>query len=136
MRSVDAVLSRSKTVQTTLFAVGRGAVLLALLVAGLWGLALMERVRRILAAMQQVASGDFDVEVPEKGHDEIAAIARSLVHMIRKLRGAQAELQSSAAHEREGRPRGKATWPTAALQPSVNGFEFAGPHHPGAKWRR
>lgn len=125
LRSVDAVLSRSKTVQTTLFAVGRGAVLLALLVAGLWGLALMERVRRILAAMQQVASGDFDVEVPEKGHDEIAAIARSLVHMIRKLRGAQAELQSSAAHEREAALAAKLRGQLLPLQPSVNGFEFA-----------
>lgn len=125
LRSLDAVLERSKTVQTTLFAVGRGAVLLALLVAGLWGFALMGRVRRILAAMHQVAGGDFDVDVPEHGRDEVAAIARSLVHMIRKLRGAQAELQSSAAHEREAALAAKLRGQLLPLQPSVNGFEFA-----------
>jgi sigma-B regulation protein RsbU (phosphoserine phosphatase) len=125
LRSLDAVFERSRSVQTTLFAVGRGAVLLALLCSGLLGFALMGRVQRILHAMQQAAGGDFDVDLPRNGHDEITALARGLDHMIRKLRGAQAELQSSAAHDREAALAAKLRGQLLPLQPSINGFEFA-----------
>jgi len=125
LRSLDAVFERSRSVQTTLFAVGRGAVLLALLCSGLLGFALMKRVQRILHAMQQAAGGDFDVDLPRGGHDEITAIARGLDHMIRKLRGAQAELRSSAAHDREAALAAKLRGQLLPLQPAINGFEFA-----------
>ena len=125
LRSIDGVIDRARSVQTTLFAVGRGAVLLALLCSGLLGFALMGRVRRLLAAMQQAAGGNFDVELPLDGHDELTAIARGLDQMIRKLRGAQAELQSSAAHDREASLAAKLRGQLLPLHPSMSGFEFS-----------
>lgn len=125
LRSIDAVLERSRSVQTTLFAVGRGAVLLALLTSALLGFVLMRRVQRILQAMQQAAGGDFDIELPLHGHDEISAIATGLAHMLSRLRGAQAELQTSAAHDREAALAAKLRGQLLPLQPSINGFEFA-----------
>ncbi len=125
LRSLDGVIERAKTVQTTLFAVGRGAILLALLISGLWGLLLMGRVRRLLTAMQQVAGGHFDVDLPHGGNDELTAVAHGLEQMIRKLRGTQDELQSTAAHEREAALAARLRSQLLPLHPSMSGFEFS-----------
>jgi serine phosphatase RsbU (regulator of sigma subunit) len=75
--------------------------------------------------MQQVAGGHFDVDLPHGGSDELTAVANGLDQMIRKLRGTQDELQSTAAHEREASLAARLRSQLLPLHPSMSGFEFS-----------
>ena len=67
-------------------------VLLFLLIVGYFLRAAVAPIRRVAAATQQVAAGDFGVEVPERGAGEVGQLASAFNEMSRSLAGHQREL--------------------------------------------
>ena len=67
-------------------------VLLFLGIVGYFLRAAVAPIRRVAAATQQVAAGDFGVEVPERGAGEVGQLAATFNEMSRSLAGHQREL--------------------------------------------
>jgi signal transduction histidine kinase len=88
---LTVAVSRSGMVQTQqhiraiAYGVAAGGILLAIL-ASLWIAARISRpIERLAHAAEEVATGNWDAHVPERGHDEISVLARSFNHMTSEL---------------------------------------------------
>ncbi|MFZ0304162.1 MAG: ATP-binding protein [Terracidiphilus sp.] len=84
-------LSRSGMVQaqqhirTIAYGVAAGGILLAI-VFSLWIAARVSRpIEQLARAAGEVAAGNWDVHVPERGRDEVSVLARSFNHMTEQL---------------------------------------------------
>ena len=62
---------------------------------------LQSQIQRLLKAAQQMAQGDFGVEVPTEGSDEFAELGMQFNEMARQLEGRLAELQLERKRLRE-----------------------------------
>ena len=80
-----------------------GIALAAALLAGFFAArATSQRLRRLERAAQQVAEGDFDVEIPVDSSDEVGELARTFNEMQRRLANldnARKEFIANASHE-------------------------------------
>lgn len=67
------------------YGVASGGILLAI-VFSLWITARVSRpIEQLARAAEDVADGNWETRVPERGHDEVAALARSFNHMTAQL---------------------------------------------------
>jgi nitrogen fixation/metabolism regulation signal transduction histidine kinase len=69
------------------------AVVAALVIALVVGRRTTTRLRRLRAAMAEVAAGNLDVRLRPAGHDEIADLARGFNHMADRIVESQARVQ-------------------------------------------
>ena len=82
-------------IRSIAYAVAGGGILLAI-VFSLWITARVSRpIEQLAHAAQEIASGNWEVEVPERGHDEVAALACSFNHMTDQLRSQRERLVQS-----------------------------------------
>jgi two-component system nitrogen regulation sensor histidine kinase NtrY len=82
-------------IRSIAYAVAGGGILLAI-VFSLWITARVSRpIEELAHAAQEIASGNWDVEVPERGHDEVTALACSFNHMTGQLRSQRERLVQS-----------------------------------------
>jgi signal transduction histidine kinase len=91
MAVLVVALSRSGMVQaqqhirTIAYGVAAGGILLAI-VFSLWIAARVSRpIEQLARAAGEVAAGNWDVHVPERGHDEVSVLAQSFNHMTEQL---------------------------------------------------
>jgi two-component system, NtrC family, nitrogen regulation sensor histidine kinase NtrY len=67
------------------YGVAAGGILLAI-VFSLWIAARVSRpIEQLARAAGEVAAGNWDVHVPERGHDEVSVLAQSFNHMTQQL---------------------------------------------------
>lgn len=52
------------------------------------------KIKKLSRATEKVAKGDFDVQIPHKGHDEIDQLAANFNHMVRKLKQSNEEVKA------------------------------------------
>ncbi|SRR5581483_7139004 len=81
-----------------------GAIALAAALAAGWfaARAHSQRLRRLEAAAQKVAEGDFSTPIPDEGADEVGQLARTFDEMqarLRRLDSARREFIANASHE-------------------------------------
>jgi two-component system nitrogen regulation sensor histidine kinase NtrY len=82
-------------IRSIAYAVAGGGILLAI-VFSLWITARVSRpIEELAHAAQEIASGNWEVEVPERGHDEVTALACSFNHMTEQLRSQRERLVQS-----------------------------------------
>ena len=82
-------------IRSIAYAVAGSGILLAI-VFSLWITARVSRpIEELAHAAQEIASGNWEVEVPERGHDEVTALARSFNHMTEQLRSQRERLVQS-----------------------------------------
>ena len=82
-------------IRSIAYVVAGGGILLAI-VFSLWITARVSRpIEELAHAAQEIASGNWDVEVPERGHDEVTALACSFNHMSEQLRSQRERLVQS-----------------------------------------
>ncbi len=82
-------------IRSIAYAVAGGGILLAI-VFSLWITARVSRpIEELAHAAQEIASGNWEVEVPERGHDEVTALACSFNHMTGQLRSQRERLVQS-----------------------------------------
>jgi len=82
-------------IRSIAYAVAGGGILLAI-VFSLWITARVSRpIEELAHAAQEIASGNWEVEVPERGHDEVTALACSFNHMTDQLRSQRERLVQS-----------------------------------------
>jgi signal transduction histidine kinase len=91
MAVLVVALSRSGMVQAQqhiraiAYGVAAGGILLAI-VFSLWIAARVSRpIEQLARAAGEVAAGNWDVHVPERGHDEVSVLAQSFNHMTQQL---------------------------------------------------
>lgn len=89
LRSLGAELAGYRRLQRTLLAVAGGGLLLALLASLLVARQIAAPVRALAAATRRVAEGEYAVEVPAGGSDEIGQLAGAFRHMLEELRAKQ-----------------------------------------------
>ena len=91
-------LASRRTVQNML--VGMGTILIlggiSLFVAFQIGHRIVEPVRLLGKAADQVANDDFSIQLPEEGHFELARTSRAFNHMVRSLNEARTKLLDQA----------------------------------------
>jgi serine/threonine-protein kinase len=105
-------------------------VALALVSAGLLGRQIASPVRRLVEATHRVQDGDYAVEIPAGGRDEIGALARAFQALVSDLREKQALVEYITAAS-----GGAATQPLAAARTEVRQAAVGrrtGPIEPGA----
>jgi nitrogen fixation/metabolism regulation signal transduction histidine kinase len=72
-------------IRTIAYGVASGGILLAIIFS-LWITARVSRpIEQLARAAEDVADGNWETRVPERGHDEVAALARSFNHMTAQL---------------------------------------------------
>jgi signal transduction histidine kinase len=82
-------------IRSIAYAVAGVGILLAI-VFSLWITARVSRpIEQLAHAAQEIASGNWEVEVPERGHDEVTALASSFNHMTDQLRSQRERLVQS-----------------------------------------
>ncbi len=82
-------------IRSIAYAVAGCGILLAI-VFSLWITARVSRpIEELAHAAQEIASGNWEVEVPERGHDEVTALACSFNHMTGQLRSQRERLVQS-----------------------------------------
>jgi two-component system, NtrC family, nitrogen regulation sensor histidine kinase NtrY len=91
MAVLVVALSRSGMVQAQqhiraiAYGVAAGGILLAIAFS-LWIAARVSRpIEQLARAAEEVAAGNWDVHVPERGHDEVSVLAQSFNHMTQQL---------------------------------------------------
>lgn len=52
------------------------------------------KIKKLSRATEKVAKGDFDVQIPHTGHDEIDQLADNFNHMVRKLKQSNEEVKA------------------------------------------
>ena len=83
--SRSGMVQAQQQIRAIAYGVASGGILLAI-VFSLWIAARVSRPMEQLArAAEEVASGSWDTQVPERGRDEVAVLARSFNHMTEQL---------------------------------------------------
>ena len=83
--SRSGMVEAQQHIRAIAYGVAAGGVFLAIL-ASLWIAARVSRpIERLAQAAEQVAAGNWETRVPERGHDEIGTLARSFNHMTGEL---------------------------------------------------
>ena len=83
--SRSGMVQAQQHIRASAYGVAAGGILLAIL-ASLWIAARVTRpIERLAHAAEEVAAGNWDVRVPERGRDEVSVLARSFNHMTTEL---------------------------------------------------
>jgi signal transduction histidine kinase len=83
--SRSGMVQAQRHIRAIAYGVAAGGILLAIL-ASLWIAARVSRpIERLAQAAEEVARGNWDVHVPERGRDEVSVLARSFNHMTSEL---------------------------------------------------
>jgi two-component system, NtrC family, nitrogen regulation sensor histidine kinase NtrY len=81
----SGMVQAQQHIRAIAYGVAAGGILLAIL-ASLWIAARVSRpIERLAHAAEEVAAGNWDVRVPERGRDEVSVLARSFNHMTTEL---------------------------------------------------
>jgi two-component system nitrogen regulation sensor histidine kinase NtrY len=93
--SRNGLVEAQAHIRSIAYAVAGAGILLAI-VFSLWITARVSRpIEELAHAAQEIASGNWEVEVPERGHDEVTALACSFNHMTGQLRSQRERLVQS-----------------------------------------
>ena len=83
--SRSGMVQAQQHIRAIAYGVAAGGILLAIL-ASLWIAARVSGpIERLAQAAEEVAAGNWDVRVPERGRDEVSVLARSFNHMTSEL---------------------------------------------------
>jgi len=83
--SREGLVEAQQQIRTIAYGVAAGGILLAIAFS-LWIAARVSRpIEQLAHAAGEVASGNWDVRVPQRGHDEVSVLARSFNHMTEQL---------------------------------------------------
>jgi nitrogen fixation/metabolism regulation signal transduction histidine kinase len=83
--SRSGMVQAQRHIRAIAYGVAAGGILLAIL-ASLWIAARVSRpIEQLAQAAEQVAGGNWETRVPERGRDEISVLARSFNHMTSEL---------------------------------------------------
>ena len=90
--SRGALVAEQQQIRAIAYGVASGGILLAI-VFSLWIAARVSRpVEELARAAEEVASGSWDTQVPVRGRDEVAVLARSFNHMTEQLENQREKL--------------------------------------------
>jgi two-component system nitrogen regulation sensor histidine kinase NtrY len=90
-----SMVEAQQHIRTIAYGVAAGGILLAL-VFSLWIAARVSRpIEQLAHAAEQVAGGNWDARVPERGHDEVSVLARSFNNMTEQLSSQRERLVQS-----------------------------------------
>ena len=93
--SREGMVEAQQHIRAIAYGVASGGILLAI-VCSLWIAARVSRpIEQLAHAAEEVASGNWDVRVPEQGHDEVSVLARSFNHMTEQLASQREQLVQS-----------------------------------------
>jgi signal transduction histidine kinase len=93
--SRNGLVEAQRHIRSIAYAVAGGGILLAIIFS-LWITARVSRpIEELAHAAQEIASGNWEVEVPERGQDEVTALASSFNHMTAQLRSQRERLVQS-----------------------------------------
>jgi signal transduction histidine kinase len=83
--SRGGMVEAQQHIRTIAYGVAAGGILLAIAFS-LWIAARVSRpIEQLALAAEEVAGGNWDVRVPQRGHDEVSVLARSFNHMSEQL---------------------------------------------------
>jgi two-component system nitrogen regulation sensor histidine kinase NtrY len=83
--SRSSMVQAQQHIRAIAYGVAAGGILLAILTS-LWIAARVSRpIEQLAQAAEEVAGGNWETRVPERGHDEISLLARSFNHMTGEL---------------------------------------------------
>jgi two-component system, NtrC family, nitrogen regulation sensor histidine kinase NtrY len=83
--SRSGMVEAQQHIRTIAYGVAAGGILLAIAFS-LWIAARVSRpIEQLAHAAEEVAGGNWDVRVPQRGHDEVSVLARSFNHMTEQL---------------------------------------------------
>lgn len=90
--SRSALVAEQQQIRASAYGVATAGILLAIIFS-LWIAARVSRpVEELARAAEDVAGGNWDSRVPERGHDEIGVLARSFNHMTEQLENQREKL--------------------------------------------
>jgi len=93
--SREGMAEAQQHIRAIAYGVASGGILLAI-VFNLWITARVSRpIEQLARAAEDVADGNWETRVPERGHDEVAALARSFNHMTGQLTAQREQLVQS-----------------------------------------
>jgi signal transduction histidine kinase len=93
--SREGMVEAQQHIRTIAYGVASGGILLTI-ACSLWIAARVSRpIEQLAHAAEEVASGNWDVRVPERGHDEVSVLARSFNHMTEQLANQREQLVQS-----------------------------------------
>jgi two-component system nitrogen regulation sensor histidine kinase NtrY len=93
--SRSGLVAEQQQIRATAYGVASGGILLAIIFS-LWIAARVSRpVEELARAAEEVASGNWDTQVPVRGRDEVAVLARSFNHMTEELTNQREKLVQS-----------------------------------------
>ena len=93
--SREGMVEAQQHIRTIAYGVASGGILLAI-ACSLWIAARVSRpIEQLAHAAEEVASGNWNVRVPERGHDEVSVLARSFNHMTEQLTSQREQLVQS-----------------------------------------
>jgi signal transduction histidine kinase len=90
--SRGGMVQAQQHIRAIAYGVAAGGILLAI-VCSLWIAARVSRpIEQLALAAEEVASGNWETRVPERGHDEVSVLARSFNHMTGQLMNQREQL--------------------------------------------
>jgi signal transduction histidine kinase len=93
--SRSGMVQAQQHIRAIAYGVATGGILLSIIFS-LWIAARVSRpIEQLARASEEVASGDWEVRVPERGRDEVAVLARSFNHMTSQLTSQRERLVQS-----------------------------------------
>ncbi|HXS76206.1 MAG TPA: ATP-binding protein [Terracidiphilus sp.] len=93
--SRSGLVAEQKQIREIAYGVAAGGILLAIIFS-LWIAARVSRpVEELARAAEEVAGGNWDARVPERGSDEVGVLARSFNHMTEQLENQREKLVQS-----------------------------------------
>ncbi len=93
--SRSGLVAEQQQIRAIAYGVASGGILLAIIFS-LWIAARVSRpVEELARAAEEVASGSWDTQVPVRGRDEVAVLARSFNHMTQQLSNQREKLVQS-----------------------------------------
>jgi signal transduction histidine kinase len=93
--SREGMVEAQQHIRAIAYGVASGGILLAI-ACSLWIAARVSRpIEQLAHAAEEVASGNWEVRVPERGHDEVSVLARSFNHMTEQLASQREQLVQS-----------------------------------------
>jgi two-component system nitrogen regulation sensor histidine kinase NtrY len=93
--SREGMVEAQQHIRAIAYGVASGGILLAI-ACSLWIAARVSRpIEQLAHAAEEVASGNWEVRVPERGRDEVSVLARSFNHMTEQLASQREQLVQS-----------------------------------------
>jgi two-component system, NtrC family, nitrogen regulation sensor histidine kinase NtrY len=93
--SRSGLIAEQQQIRAIAYGVASGGILLAIIFS-LWIAARVSRpVEELARAAEEVAGGNWDARVPERGQDEVGVLARSFNHMTEQLENQRERLVQS-----------------------------------------